>query len=312
MTGAPPTTDPPGTGPPATGPAVVAVGGGHGLAVTLRAARRYARRLTAIVAVADDGGSSGKLRDSMAIPAPGDLRRCLSALAPHGSRLGAALGHRFRGGDLDGHALGNLLLAGLADAGGDFVFAVDELSRLVGLGPPDVAPEDWPARLLPAATEAVVLGAETAHGAVRGQVAVKDAAGIRRLTFDPPTPRVPAEAVAAIAGADQIVLGPGSLFTSVLAAAAVPGVRDAMAACDAPTVYVCNLGPERRETEGFTVGRHVAALLRHGVMVDRVLCQPGAMALGRIDLPVMERAVAREDGRVHDPALLSHALADLV
>ncbi|CAN5540101.1 hypothetical protein BH20ACT2_BH20ACT2_22190 [soil metagenome] len=300
------------TQPPAGGPAVVAVGGGHGLAVTLRAVRRYAGRLTAIVAVADDGGSSGKLRDSMAIPAPGDLRRCLSALAPPGSLLGGALGHRFHGGDLDGHALGNLLLAGLADAGGDFVAAVDELSRLVGLGSADVAPQAWPARLLPAATEAVVLGAETVDGAVCGQVAVKGAAGIRRLTFDPPTPCVTAEAVAAIAAAEQIVLGPGSLFTSVLAAAAVPGVRDALAATDAPAVYVCNLGPERRETEGFTVADHVAALHRHGVVVDRVLCQPGAMAPGVLEVAVVERPVARADGRGHDPVLLSLALTDLV
>ena len=114
------------------GPRVAAVGGGHGLAASLQAARRYAGAITAVVAVADDGGSSGRLREVVDQPPPGDLRTCLAALAGDDSLLARSLGHRFEAGELDGHALGNLLIAGLADAGGDFVAAIDEVARLVG------------------------------------------------------------------------------------------------------------------------------------------------------------------------------------
>ena len=113
------------------GPRVAAVGGGHGLAASLRAVRRYASEITAVVAVADDGGSSGRLREVIDQPPPGDLRTCLAALAGDDSLLARSLGHRFEAGELEGHALGNLLIAGLADSGGDFVAAVDEVARLV-------------------------------------------------------------------------------------------------------------------------------------------------------------------------------------
>ncbi|MGH9231662.1 MAG: gluconeogenesis factor YvcK family protein, partial [Acidimicrobiales bacterium] len=141
-------------------PHVVAVGGGHGLAATIRAARRYAGRTTAVVATADDGGSTGRLREAMALPAPGDVRHCLVAMAGDDAGDGAgplvdALEFRFGGTDVAGHALGNLLLAGLAAVTGDFVAAVDEASRLVGLDP-DVA------RVLPATVEPVVLRAALA------------------------------------------------------------------------------------------------------------------------------------------------------
>ncbi|CAN5867504.1 hypothetical protein BH24ACT3_BH24ACT3_02530 [soil metagenome] len=291
------------------------MGGGHGLAVTLRATRRYARRVTAVVAVADDGGSSGRLREAMALPAPGDVRRCLVALADPPTVLSEALGHRFRAGDLDGHAVGNLLIAGLTAVTGDFVSAVDEVGRLLGLGPPGAPPDEWPARVLPATTTPVVLTAETATGVVRGQVAVKESTGIRRLALDPPSPPAPLAAISSIAAADQIVIGSCSLFTSVLAAAAVPGIAAALASAPALTVYVCNLGGERHETEGFDVADHVDALTAHGVRVDRVLCQPGSLAnrgaARPIGAPCVEVDVARDDGRAHDPTRLAAALAAL-
>ncbi|MGH9262100.1 MAG: gluconeogenesis factor YvcK family protein, partial [Acidimicrobiales bacterium] len=134
-----------------SGPDVVAVGGGHGLAATIRAVQRYAGCTTAVVSTADDGGSTGRLRSAIDMPAPGDLRRCIEAMAgDEGPPLARALDHRFVGSDVEGHALGNLLLVGLTAATGDFVGAVDELSRLVGLDPAV-------GRVLPATTDPVVL-----------------------------------------------------------------------------------------------------------------------------------------------------------
>lgn len=288
------------------GPRVVALGGGHGLAATLRAVRRYADGVTAIVSVADDGGSSGRLRDAIGVPAPGDLRRCLSALAadsPDGPTLFAqAFEHRFTGGELAGHALGNLVIAGLAAVTGDFVQALDEAARLLGVR----------GRVLPATTVPVVLTADASAGAVEGQVAVMNARGVTRVSLSPADPPAPAAAIEAIASADQIVLGPGSLYTSVLAAAVVPSIRAAVVASPGHTVYVCNLRDQVPETEGYDVADHVAALAAHGIDVDVVLAPPGAPGLGRLDVPYVERPVARPDGLAHDPVMLARALSPLL
>jgi uncharacterized cofD-like protein len=287
---------------------VVAVGGGHGLAATIRAVRRYAGHTTAVVATADDGGSTGRLRSAIDMPAPGDLRRCIEAMAGDADRpLTRALGYRFAGSDVEGHALGNLLLAGLHEVTGDFVAAVDELSRLVGI---DAAV----GRVLPATVDPVVLRAEV--GGVRpvtGQVAITQAAGIERVVVEPSDATVPAGVVEALADAGQVVLGPGSLFTSVLAAAVVDGVRDALKRSPGRRVYVCNLRAELGETRGYDVAAHVAALQRHEIEVDVVLAQRGALPLGDIrDVEVVEADVVRPDGLAHDPVRLGAALADLV
>ena len=254
------------------GPRVVAVGGGHGLAATIHAVRRYAGRTTALVATADDGGSTGRLRDAIDMPAPGDVRRCVEAMAdPSGSPLLAALEHRFLGSDVEGHALGNLVLAGLHAVTGDFVAAVDELSRLVGVDPAA-------GRVLPVTVEPVALAAEVAGGRrVTGQVAVAGTVGVERVVVEPTTATPPDAAVEALLAADQVVLGPGSLYTSVLAAAVVGGVRDALAKAPGPRVYVCNLRAELAETRGYDIADHVAALRRHGVEPDIVLVQRAAL-----------------------------------
>lgn len=266
------------------GPSVVAIGGGHGLAVTLRAAATYAGTLTAVVTVADDGGSSGRLREATGLPAMGDIRRCLSALAEP-PVLGEMFEHRFDD-ELAGHALGNLVIAALAQRVG-FGAAIDELARLLGV----------PARVLPATEEPVELVGRTSDGVVRGQVAVQQSTGIIEVSLDPATPIPFADAVDAIATADQIVIGPGSLYTSVLAALAVPGIRDAVAASPARKVYVSNLRPQVPETSGYGERALVDALQRHGVAPDVVV--PAA------DL-------ARADGRAHDPKLLAGALSRLL
>lgn len=281
---------------------MAAVGGGHGLAASLHAVRRYAGDVTAIVAVADDGGSSGRLRESIALPPPGDLRKCLAALAADDSLLARALDHRFDAGELEGHALGNLLITGLADAGDDFQAALDEVGRLLGAV----------GRVLPATTEPVVLKAEAGGDEVAGQVAVSNAVGITRVSLTPPDPPVAPGVVEAIEGADQIVIGPGSLYTSVLAAAAVPGVRTALARTPARKVYVCNLAPEVPETAGYGVADHVGALRAHGLEVDVVVCHEGGLSTHGLDVAAVVRPIARPGGLAHDPALLADVLAELV
>ena len=287
-----------------TGPNVVAIGGGHGLAMSLRAIRTYAGRVTAVVATSDDGGSSGRLRDALDMPAPGDLRRCLAAVAED-QALAARLEHRFSAGDLAGHPVGNLLLAGLVDGGCDLLEAADQVSRWLGIDPAR-------ARIVPATRQPVCMVGRTETGEVRGQVAVEGTPGVLRVTTDPPDPPVPAAALEAIGAADQIVLGPGSLFASVLSAAAIPAIRDAIAASGARSVFVCNLRADEPGVKGFDVGCHLAVLVDHGLRVDTVVAQDGALALGEVgDTEVVVADIDRPHGLAHDAALLGAVLARL-
>jgi uncharacterized cofD-like protein len=283
------------------GPDVVALGGGHGLSASLRAARRYAGSVTAIVSVADDGGSSGRLRSAFGIPAPGDLRKCLVALADEDSVWTRAFQHRFEAGELEGHAFGNLIIAGLADSSGDFEVALAEAGRLLGsVG-----------RVFPATREPVVLKADVGGTSVEGQVAVSNAGRIGGVSLIPADPEPPSGALEALATADQVVVGPGSLYTSVLAVVAVPAIRDALAATRARKVYVCNLRPQEPETTGYDVAAHVAALAAHGLDVDVVVCQPGALPKGDLAVTCVEADVAGPDLVVHDPVRLGEVLGRL-
>jgi len=297
------------------GPRVVAIGGGHGLASTLRAARSYAGELTAIVSVADDGGSSGRLRQGLGIPAPGDLRKCLVALADPGSLWARTFEHRFEAGELEGHAVGNLIIAGLAEQSGDFTQALHQASQLLGVS----------ARVLPATSEPVVLCAEVAGEAVVGQVnvaAARDA--ISSVCLVPSDPAVPEEVIAAVEEADQVVIGPGSLFTSVLAACAVPTLREALQRRTGGRVYVCNLRPQLPETAGFSAADHLRALAAHRVPVDVMLVDVGALTARDHCLQdhcledqylegvkVVTAAVGRADLSAHDPERLASALTAL-
>ena len=292
-----------------TGPRVVAIGGGHGLAASITAVRRYAGHVTAIVSVADDGGSSGRLREALGISPPGDIRRCLVAMGDPDSMWARAFEHRFDAGELDGHSFGNVVIAGLSAVTGDFLAALDEAGRLVGV--------DGTGRVLPATATPVVLEAEGENGTVRGQLAVATGTTtgrIKRVSITPPDARPPAAALQAVEEADQVVIGPGSLFTSVLAALAPPALTEALAATRAQRVYVCNLGPQEPETAGYDAAGHVEALLAHGVRVDAVLCDPRFRPASgeRLTMPVHTSELAREDGRAHDPRKLAGALADLL
>jgi uncharacterized cofD-like protein len=285
------------------GPKVVAIGGGHGLAATLQAVRRFASSLTAVVSVADDGGSSGRLRRQLGIVPPGDLRKCLGALAEEGSALAEAFEHRFEVEGVEGHALGNLVIAGLVAATGNLQAGLDEAGRLLGAV----------GRVVPAAAEPVVLKAEVAGGEIEGQTAVQRTPHIRRVSLVPADPPAPPEALEALRAADLVVIGPGSLFTSVLAGLAVPALAEAVRRTGGRRVYVANLRPQPIETAGFDVAAHVEALAAHGVEVDVVLADTQSIALGTVRPPVVETCLAREDGGPgHDPARLAAALVGLV
>ncbi|HET9060678.1 MAG TPA: gluconeogenesis factor YvcK family protein [Acidimicrobiales bacterium] len=302
------------------GPSVVALGGGHGLSVTLRAVSRYAGDVTAVVSGADDGGSSGRLRAWWSGPAPGDLRRCLLALAGDSAdqqMWAKVLDYRFGEGELAGHSLGNLVVLGLAETLGDLGRAADELGRLLGVS----------ARVLPACAEAVQLRAEALGPGgsvfeVAGQAKIAHCEGkLARVWVEPPDPEVPAVVLEAIRSADQVVLGPGSLYTSVLAVCSVPAVRQALAERKGGRIYVCNLDYQIPETAGLDAQAHLDALAAHGVAFDTIVCDPatpvGAPAARALPQePAAQVAVVRADlsspdGRSHDPALLSKVLAGL-
>jgi uncharacterized cofD-like protein len=298
------------------GPHVVALGGGYGLSTTLRAIRRYAGSITGVVSVADDGGSSGRLRRAFGIPAPGDLRRCLVALAASPESTWAqAFERRFDAAELQGHPLGNIMIAGLTATLGDFGHAIDEALRLL----------DAVGRVVPATSEPVVLKATfrrfggpsnrrySVEGTVEGEVQVGETIGLTGVSVVPEDPHVPTEVLEAIADADQLVIGPGSLFTSVLAVAAIPAIRDAIANAKGQKVYINNLSEQHPETTGFTMADHVEALERHGVMVDVVLHDPARLSAGESIRPrIVNALLADRSGRLHKAENLSEALAALL
>jgi uncharacterized cofD-like protein len=294
---------------PPDGPAVVALGGGHGLSVVLRAARQYAGTITGVVSVADDGGSSGRLRRDFGVPAPGDLRRCLVALAGPETVWRDAFEHRFGSGELGGHALGNLVIVGLTETLDDFTAALDEAGRLLrGVG-----------RVLPATTDPVVLKADVEGEAVEGQVAVQNSAGrIRRVELVPGDAAASPEAVAAIERADQVILAPGSLYTSLLPVLCVRDLRAGVDAAPGRVIQVSNLRPQYPETAGLDATDHLRAVLEHGARVDTFLYQRGGAlpaddaAVRRRGVSPVEHDVAREDGLLHDPAKLATALRALL
>ncbi|MFW5866816.1 MAG: gluconeogenesis factor YvcK family protein [Armatimonadota bacterium] len=239
------------------GPRVVAIGGGTGLSTLLRGLKGYTTNITAIATVADDGGSSGRLRTDMNVPAPGDIRNCLVALADSEPLMTELFQYRFNGqtGGLGGHSFGNLLIAALTDITGDFERAVRETSRVLAIR----------GRVLPPTVDRVALCAKMSDGeVVRGESAIT-AAGreIDYVYMDPPDPRAVQEAVEAISQAQLIVIGPGSTFTSVIPNFLVPAINDAIRTANATKIFVCNIMTQPGETTGFSAADHVRAIERH-------------------------------------------------
>jgi uncharacterized cofD-like protein len=262
----------------ARGPKVVAIGGGTGLSTLLRGMKEHTSNLTAIVTVADDGGSSGTLRTELGIPPVGDIRNCIAALADAEPLMSELLGYRFPGGHqedggpidtvpggLGGHAVGNLIIAALtALEGGDFEEGVRRMNRVLAVR----------GQVLPASPTPITLHARTSEGIlVSGQSSVMRTSGIEHIWITPKDVAASEDAIAAIADAEIIVLGPGSLFTSVLPVLLIPELRDAVASTTAIRLYACNVATQPGETAGFDLADHVEALIGHTTpgLVDIVL-----------------------------------------
>ncbi len=308
-----------------SGPAVTALGGGHGLAVSLRALRGVTDQLTAVVGMADDGGSSGRLRRDLGVPPPGDLRMALSALCGDdvwGRTWSAVVQHRFRDGELAGHAVGNLLITALWEQTGDVVAGLDWVAALLGAH----------GRVLPACSEGVqfVAEVEPAGGGgpiheLRGQSRVAVTEGtVRSIRLDPPDPAARPEAIRAIEEAEAIVMGPGSWYTSVLAGLLIPGIREAIVRADATRILVLNLVAQPGETTGFSPHRHLHVLAETfpDVRLDSVVADPAHVpderalrtACADVGAALVVRPVADPLAAAghHDPLLLGRAFAELI
>jgi len=302
-------------------PAVVALGGGHGLSATLRALRHVSDQLTALVTVADDGGSSGRLRQELNCLPPGDLRMALAALCGDdewGRTWSGALQTRFKtDGQLGNHAIGNLLIAGLWQMFGDPVTGLDWVGRLLGAR----------GRVLPITTVPLVIGADVVQpdgtpAELVGQSALaKTESRIDHLWIEPANPPACSEAVAAIHQADWIVLGPGSWYTSVIVHLLVPELAEALVETAAHRLLTLNLTTET-ETDGLTAVDHLRVLHEHapGLRIDVVLADPTSVenipeaqaAAGLLGAELVLRPVAEGDGTAtHDPLRLASAYQDI-
>ncbi|MFH5822802.1 uridine diphosphate-N-acetylglucosamine-binding protein YvcK [Georgenia sp. AZ-5] len=306
--------------PGARGPAVVALGGGHGLAATLGALRHISQNLTAVVTVADDGGSSGRLREELGVLPPGDLRMALSALCDDGEwglTWRDVLQHRFTSdGPLNNHAVGNLLIVALWELLGDEVTGLDWVGRLLGVH----------GRVLPMAAVPLEIEARVRvrgrSTTVRGQSKVAVSPGpVEQVRLVPQDPPACPEAVAAVRAADWIVLGPGSWYTSVIPHLMVPELADAVQSTPARRALTLNLSPQVGETDGMTAADHVRSLHEHapGLRLDVVVADPAAVedlddltaAAAGCGASVLLRQVGIGDGSArHDTLRLAAAYRD--
>jgi uncharacterized cofD-like protein len=309
---------------------VVALGGGHGLHASLQALRRLVADLTvddltAVVTVADSGGSSGRLRGEFGVLPPGDLRMALAALCGDdqwGDTWARVVQHRFAGeGEMRGHVVGNLLIVALWELLGDHVGSLDLVGRLLG-----ASGRVLPMALTPLDITAEVRGADPGDPdrvtTVRGQVEVATTAGvITSIALDPPHPQVCPEACTAVREADWVVLGPGSWFTSVIPHLLVPELRSALVETDARLVVVLNLEDEVGETGGFSPEDHLAVLLEHApdlriatVLADRLRVGDGLEArVATYGATLVLDDVGADDGSPrHDPVKLAEAYARIL
>ncbi|MBI4212766.1 MAG: YvcK family protein [Chloroflexi bacterium] len=238
------------------GPKIVVIGGGTGLSVALRGLKEHTSHLTAIVTVADDGGSSGRLRRDLGVLPPGDFRNCLVALADVEPLMETLFQYRFNSGspELDGHSFGNLFIVAMSEVTGNFERALQEASRVLAVR----------GQVVPSTLGDLTLCAELGDEVVQGETKVSASTRpIQRVFLQPDNPPAYPEAVKAIHEADLVVVGPGSLFTSVLPNLLVRGIADALQTSQAVKVYVCNVATQPGETDGFGISDHIAALLRH-------------------------------------------------
>jgi uncharacterized cofD-like protein len=307
------------------GPKIVALGGGTGLSSLLRGLKKFTHNLTAIVTVADDGGSSGELRKNLGILPPGDIRNCLTSLADDEELLSQVFQYRFgeRAG-VNGHSLGNLFISALADITGSFEEAVAESGRVLAVK----------GQVLPATLHDVKLVAEIALSnesreiKVVGESSITKIEGkIERVWFEPSNPHPFPPSVQAILSADLIIIGPGSLYTSVIPNLIVPGLADALRATRALKFYICNIANQKGETLGYSWSDHIQAIEKHidGLHFDVVICNhdpeikmPKGIEEVKPDYLLEEQysvyfaSVAdRENPYRHDPQKLAQVITDL-
>jgi len=306
------------------GPKIVAIGGGTGLSTLLRGLKEYSANVTAIVTVADDGGSSGRLRRSLGLPPPGDIRACLAALSDDEDLLTKLFKYRFReGGELDGHSFGNLFIAALAGVTGSFDQGVREAGRVLAIR----------GEVIPSTLKDLVLQAHKSQGfgnteiRVNGESLISEFPGkIKRVGILPDDPLAYPPAIHAILNADLIVIGPGSLYTSILPNLLVPDIRQSIEVSRAFRVLVCNVANQPGETNGFTCEEHWDAIKSHvgNKIVDLFLINESqhisagdeidwvsVQACDRIEIPVHRADLVNEDfPHHHDPYKLAEELIE--
>ncbi len=306
------------------GPRIVVIGGGTGLSAMLRGLKQHSSNLTAVVTVADDGGSSGELRRSMGVLPPGDIRNCLTALSNDEALLTQIFQYRFGGGaGLDGHTLGNLFITALADITGSFEEAVAESGRVLAVQ----------GRVLPATLHDVRLVAdvqvseESNEIRVRGESQIPKTAGkVRRVWLEPNNPLAFPPAVQAILQADLIIIGPGSLYTSILPDLLVPDLAEALRASRAQKFYVCNVATQHGETDGYTCADHVRTIEKHfgSRLFDLIICNrpqgapPSGVEWVQVDEGLQDEysmycadLVDKDNPRRHDSNRLAEVILDL-
>ena len=318
-------------GPSGKGPRIVAIGGGTGLSTMLRGLKRHTNNLTAIVTVADDGGGSGVLRQELGMLPPGDIRNCLEALANVEPLMSELLHYRFTEGSLRGQSFGNLFLAALNGISGSFDQAVSRMSQVLAIT----------GTVLPVTTTDVQLEAEFENGArVLGESKIfyckkREDCRIRRVRLIPASPPALEPAIEAIEAADMILLGPGSLYTSIIPNLLVDGIAQAILRSDALKIYIANVMTQEGETEGYSNADHIRAIFQHSAQGLFHLClvnsatipqdvlasyaQEGAeplrfdkAACAQLGVELVSRPVSTvRDGLVrHDPELLAAALLE--
>jgi uncharacterized cofD-like protein len=308
----------------ARGPRIVAIGGGTGLSTLLRGLKGYSANITAVVAVADDGGSSGQLRQQLGIVPPGDIRNCIAALADAEPLMTQLMQYRFPpGSGLDNHAFGNLFIAAMTAVTGDFEEAVRESNRVLAVR----------GQVLPATSVPLNLSAQLVSGRhLYGQVAIATAEEpIDRVFIEPADVRATGEALERILEAEMIVIGPGSLFSSVLPNLLIGDVRDALGAAPGLIVYVCNVATQPGETAELSASDHLRVLFDHvgDDLIDYVIINRNSQARRPVgwrahpvevderrleELPVViieEDVVDPTNAHRHDPAKLATALMRL-
>ena len=314
------------------GPKIVAIGGGTGLSTMLRGLKKYTRNLTAVVTVADDGGGSGMLRRDIGMPPPGDIRHCMEALANTEPIMEQLLTYRFTEGSLTGQCFGNLILAALNGVTGSFEEAVSQMSQVLAIT----------GRVIPVTSADVQLEAVFENGArVVGESKIynfkkEQDCRISHVALIPERPAALPAALEAIRQADLILMGPGSLYTSVIPNLLVDGVVQEIVQSDAPKIYICNIMTQDGETEGYTAADHLEALLAHGApgLVDLCLANsapvhPGLVKkyqeedaaplvvdrerIAALGLELEERPLTSTDGNYarHDPDKLAEALLEI-